>query len=372
MSLQSIAYHFRSVDDPRLCRNRLHSLEEILVVTICGVICGADNWVAIEDFAKDEEDWFRTFLPLPNGIPSHDTLGRVFGLLDPEALSSCFVSWMRSVVESLDWTNEIVAIDGKTVRRSFSGAHKAIHMLSAHAAGFGLVLGQKKTSEKSNEITAIPELLRTLHLEGCIVTIDAMGCQTAIAKAIKDQGADYTLQVKGNQPTLQEDIQELAEFFDEAEFHEEVDGGHGRVETRRTEALPLLPGLEHLREKWPSLQSLVRVQSTREMGDVVQKETRYYISSLLCQNVRLIAHSVRRHGSIENEVHWILDVAFREDDNRAHTAFSAENLALIRHVALNLLKTEKTCKRGIAIKRQKAARNPKYRQKVLNALKTVN
>jgi len=368
-SALDIVGHFYSIEDPRLTRNRLHSLEEIFLVTICGVICGEDTWVGIEEFAIDEESWFRTLLPFEHGIPSHDTLGRVFGLLDADEVSACFVEWMNSVVSSMDGEVQVVAIDGKTLRRSFSKSRKAIHMLSAHAAGFGLVLGQQKTAEKSNEITAIPKLLEKLHLAGCIVTTDAMGCQTKIAKFIVDKGADYTLQVKGNQGTLHEDIKELDSFFEDApNFHEETDGDHGRIEVRRTQSLPVLEGLEHLNKKWTGLQSLVRVQRRQEQEETCSIETRYFISSLEPENTKLIAHSVRRHWSIENEVHWILDVAFREDENRTRIGNAAENLALIRHVALNLLKSEKTAKVGINIKRKKAGRNRKYRETVLNSL----
>jgi predicted transposase YbfD/YdcC len=364
----SIPYHFRNISDPRIERNKLHSLEEIFVVTICAVICGMDNWVAIEEFARDEEEWFRTILPLPNGIASHDTLSRVFGLLDPEILSHCFVSWMKSVITLVP--GSIVALDGKTARRSASPASgkKAIHMLSAYAAGYGLVLGQRKTEEKSNEITAIPKLLQDLSISGCIVTIDAMGCQTEIAKTIIEVGADYVLQVKGNQKSLHEDLQTLEQEFDSATFFEEVDGDHGRVETRRTTVLPVLEGLEHLKERWHNLNSLVRVHALREQGDQRQEEYRYYISSLIPEDPKTIARAVRRHWSIENELHWVLDIAFREDENRTRESHAAENLVMMRHISLNLLKSETGYNKSIPLKRQKAARNRDYRKKVLASL----
>lgn len=364
-----IAHHFRHIEDPRLHRNRLHDLEEILVVTICGVICGCDNWVAIEDFAKEEVDWFRTLLPLPNGIPSHDTLSRVFGLLDSDRVSQCFIGWMQSIVATLE-PNTVVAIDGKTLRRSFATEHgkAAVHMLSAYAAGYGLVLGQKKVDDKSNEITAIPELLRELQLRQCIVTTDAMGCQTDIAKAIIAQEADYLLQVKGNQGTLHKDLQALETEFSEAAYFEEVDGEHGRIDCRRTQVLPLLDGLEHHGERWCQLRSLVRVCRRSESGDRVREETRFYISSLSPDDPRLIGRAVRRHWSIENELHWTLDVAFREDDNRTREANAAENLAVARHVALNLLKSEKSWDKSIPRKRQRAAVNRAYRLKILTSL----
>lgn len=341
-------------------------MTDLLVISICGFICGIDNWVELEEFGEIREDWFRTFLELPNGIPSHDTFGRFFAAMNPEAFSRCFTRWMSSVAEVTD--GEVVAIDGKTLRRSFDRASSkaAIHMVSAWAAGNGVVLGQVKVDEKSNEITAIPKLLEILHLEGCIVTIDAMGCQKAIVKDIIDKGADYVISLKGNHETLHENV---ADFFTEARaegfetvpyvYTETMEKEHGRLERRR---YWLSAKLDWLREKddWAGLQSVGMVEATREVNGVSSREVRYFISSLDGSDAQKFARGVRSHWSVENNLHWVLDVAFDEDNSRVRKDYAPENMAVLRHIALNLLKADTTTRAGIKTRRKKAGWSPDY------------
>lgn len=364
--------HFSDIPDPRRARTRLHALRDILVLSILAVICGADGFVAIEQFGKAKEDWLRTFLPLENGIPSHDTLGRVFSLLDPKAFTERFMAWVGTVAKLT--AGEVVAIDGKTVRRSMDGAgdRGPIHLVAAWAAQNRLVLGQVRTSEKSNEITAIPELLEVLDLVGCIVTIDAMGCQKSIAAKIIERGGDYMLQLKQNHPTLHELVEGF--FHDgvitdfegiEADYFEEVTNAHDRDEVRRVWTSPDLEWLPEA-EEWVSLRSLVCVEShRRQLGKDETVNRRYYLCSLENPTARQGAAIVRAHWGIENRMHWTLDIAFREDESRVRMGNAAENLSLVRRIALNLLKHETTAKVGIKNKRLRAGWDNKYLRKVL-------
>jgi predicted transposase YbfD/YdcC len=372
----TLTEHFGSLKDPRTGRMVDHYLLDIVTIAICAVICGADDWVAIEEFGRAKEKWFRTFLKLPNGIPSHDTFGRVFALLNPNQFRHCFLSWIQAISQLS--RGEIVAIDGKRLRRSHDGSlgKAAIHMVSAWAAANRLVLGQLKTNEKSNEITAIPELLRVLALKGCIVTIDAMGCQTEIAKLIVDQEADYVLALKGNQGTLHDDVQDLFAYARQInfqniahDFHETIDKGHGRIEIRRhwTIADPEFITYLDPTGKWAGLQSIGMVEAQRRVGNQITTEIRYYISSLPGDAIEF-AQAVRTHWEIENRVHWVLDVAFREDDCRIRKGNGPQNFALLRHIALNLLRHEKSAKCGIKTKRLKAGWNEDYLFKVLSSL----
>ena len=366
-----ISDHFKALPDPRLDRTKLHTLQDMLVIAICGVLCGADNWVAIEQFGNAKLDWFRRFLRLPNGIPSHDTFGRTFAALDPEAFASCFAAWVRAVAEISE--GQIIAIDGKTLRRSFDKASSraAIHMVSAWASKNKMVLGQVKTEEKSNEITAIPQLLKLLEIEGCIVTIDAMGCQKKIAANIVNKKADYVLALKGNQETLSREVENL---FAQAETKnsnekirqsaEKVEIGHGRIEQRRYSMIGKLDTLSNA-EAWEGLRSVGMVESVRIYRSKVSTERRYYITSLQSTHTRKFATAVRAHWGIENSLHWVLDVQFREDESRVRKDNAPANLATIRHIALNLLKQEKTVKIGIANKRLKAGWDENYMLKVL-------
>jgi predicted transposase YbfD/YdcC len=366
----SIEKHFSDLADPRQAHKTAHSLMNILIITICAAICGADNYVDVEHFGKAKEEWLKTFLDLPNGIPSHDTFGRVFSLLDPEQLEKCFQSWISSIAKVI---KGVVAIDGKTLRRSFDSAtgKSAIHMVSAWASDLGLVVGQLKTEEKSNEITAIPNLLKQLELKGCIVTIDAMGCQKEIAKKIRESDSDYIFALKGNQHGLQEEVYEAFQKahdtnFDGlqwSEYHKE-EKSHGRQENRHCWVILHPDGLERVKE-WQDLNAIIMIESiSQKAGQEEEREYRFYISSLEA-DAEQFAKSIRSHWGIENSLHWVLDVAFREDESRIRSGYASENFSLIRRLALNLLKRESSVKTGIKNKRLRAGWDEKYFWKVL-------
>jgi predicted transposase YbfD/YdcC len=372
--------HFAELPDPRINRTKLHLLSDILVIALCAVLCGADDFVEIALFGKAKRAWFKERLSLPNGVPSHDTFNRVFGRLDPEALERCFQTWIQAVQEAMPRVaGEVINLDGKTLRHSFDVASEqaAIHMVSAWAHTAGMVLGQVKVDDKSNEITAIPVLLQRLDLAGCIVTMDAMGCQKQIARQIVDQKADYLLALKGNQGSLHEDVRL---FFEDAQAHsfkdiphafcEYVEKDHGRIETRRCFSVPAAQQRSwlDLKNEWPSLNSIVMIQSERRINGAVSCETRYYISSLVATNTRgarKVAKAVRSHWGIENCLHWVLDVAFREDDCRVRMKNGPQNLAVMRHIALNLLKAEGSAKVGVKAKRHNAGWDNDYLARVL-------
>lgn len=361
--------HFADVPDPRIARHRWHKLSDILVIAVCAVLCGAESYPAIEDFGHEREEWLKQFLELPEGIPSHDTFNRVLRLLDPVQFQACFLRWMQAVAEVT--AGEIVAIDGKALRRSFAKGtgKRAIHMVSAWASENGAVLGQRKVDTKSNEITAIPDLLDLLALNGCIVTIDAMGCQRTIAQKIVDQGADYVLALKGNQPTLEQAVERFFVTGPEAEahrtqsdYHEQTEQRHGRVETRYAWISADLEA-ELSAIAWPGLQSIGMVEATRTLGGKTSVEQRFYLSSLPPE-AEQFAQAVRKHWGIENQLHWSLDVTFREDLSRLRTGHGAENFAVLRHIALNLLRQEPSAK-SLPRKRLACALNPDYLLKVL-------
>lgn len=367
---KTISDHFASLNDPRTPDKIEHLLIDIVTIAICAVICGADGFIEIADYGKAKYDWFKGFLKLPNGIPSHDTFGRVFSLISPSEFQCCFQSWIQTVATLT--SGEVVAIDGKCLRRSHdrSSGKAAIHMVSAWASRNRVSIGQVKTDEKSNEITAIPELLRLLELKGCIVTIDAMGCQTKIASAIVDKGADYVLALKDNQGNLSEDVKQ---HFEEAVqygiddyaivTYESVNGGHGRVETRRCYTCSDIDWLE-AKTKWTGLKTIVRIDSERDVDGKIGNDTRYYITSLE-NDPKNILEAVRSHWGVENSHHWVLDVAFREDESRIRKGYAAENFSILRNIAANLLRNEKSSKRGIKGKRLKAGWDNDYLVKVL-------
>jgi len=373
--LQSIIIdHFSTIEDPRT-NNKRHVLIEVITIALCAVICGANNWVEVEEYGQAKQSWLAKFLTLPSGIPSHDTFGRIFALLDADKFQAAFLSWMQAI-EQLT-AGQIVSIDGKTVRHSYDKrlGQNAIHMVSAWASGNGLVLGQVKVDEKSNEITAIPALLDKLALSGCIVTVDAMGCQKEIAEKIIEGEADYVLAVKDNQPNLHQDIKDLFAYAAETDFVDcehvkTVNKGHGRIEIRecwtlsQTEQADYFPYIRNL-SAWAGFQTIAMVKSERRIGEVSTTEVRYFISSLDGTAKQMLG-AVRGHWGIENSLHWKLDISFREDDSRVRKGNGAENLAVLRHMALNLLNQEKTAKCGTQAKRLKAGWNDKYLFKILN------
>ena len=370
----SIMDHFLELDDPRISRKKEHLLIDIVAITICAVICGADDWVSISKFGVAKQSWFKTFLKLPNGIASHDTFGRVFSLISPEGFQMCFRNWVQSIVSVFD--DEVIALDGKTLRRSHDkGIGKsAIHMVSAWSSQNRVTLGQIKTEEKSNEITAIPALLKVLEIKGCIITIDAMGCQKTIAEQIIDQEGDYAFSLKGNHGNLLESVEEVFKkigkqcYYENmnVDYYETKDSDHGRIEYRRHWITNEIDQICKANE-WKGLNSIGMVESERHVNGKISIERRYYISSLDNQAKRF-ANAVRAHWGIENSVHWVLDVAFREDESRARKGYSSENLSAVRHIAANLLRNEKTAKIGVKNKRLLAGWDNEYLYRVLNGL----
>lgn len=362
--------HFSEIEDPRIERTKRHKLIDILTIAILGVICGADSWVGMESFGQAKHSWLNRILELPHGIPSHDTFARVFARLNPEQFQACFLTWVRSLVCLSD--GEVVAIDGKTLRQSYDPANDkaAIHMVSAWATANRLVLGQRKVDAKSNEITAIPQLIKLLELEGCIVTIDAMGTQKQIAKQIIERNADYILALKDNQGNLFADVQQIFAHAQsrnfagiEHRFEQTVDKGHGRVEIRRCWTMEQVEYLVDA-DKWEKFTSIGMIQAERRLPGKVERETRYYISSLSSDAARL-SQAVRSHWLVENALHWVLDLAFVEDACRIRKDFAPENLAVVRHIALNLLSQETSLKLGIKNKRLRAGWDEDYLLKIL-------
>jgi predicted transposase YbfD/YdcC len=375
----SISEHFATLTDPRRDHLKAHRLLDILTIALCAVICGADDWVEVETFGQAKEDWLRTFLELPGGIPSHDTFGRVFARLDPEEFRRCFAQWVKAVVGEPG--QQVVAVDGKTLRRSHDrrAGKAALHLVSAWASTSGVVLGQVATDAKSNEITAIPVLLKLLALEGAVVTIDAMGCQTAIAQQIVEQRADYVLALKDNHEKLHDRVKRTFAEADAAAgtalplgdlvADTTTDAGHGRIEHRRCRAIGDPAHLAYVDpdHAWPNLRSVVCIESTRRIGDAVSTEARHYLSSLP-PDAPALAQIIRSHWRIETSLHWVLDVAFHEDDSRIRVGHAPENFAIIRHLALNLLRQDTSRRVGLANKRFRAALDTSYLRSILDRL----
>lgn len=369
MRTKNIIDHYNDFPDPRE-DNKRHLLIDIFAIVICASICGAEKWEDIAEFGRAKETWLRSFLELPHGIPSKDTFRRVFATLDPEEFNRRFSEWIKLINPKIK--QEIISIDGKTLRRSHDSKKdkSAIHMVSAWANKAGLTLGQVKTDEKSNEITAIPELLEMLELNGCIVTIDAMGTQKTIAKKIIDKEADYVLALKGNQGTLHEDIkiyftgtQEEELFKPPFNYYKTFVKDHGRIEKREYWTCSDINWLS-MKNDWVNLKSVCMMRTERTIGEKINTEISYFITSLP-PDAKIIGDAIRSHWGIENSLHWVLDMAFREDECRKRIDNSAENFAVLRHITLNLLKQEKTCTRSIAGKRLLAGWNVTYLEKVL-------
>lgn len=375
----SLKTHLLQLTDPRLKRRRRHELIDVLMIAVTALLCGAENFMQMAQFGRAKESWLRTFLALPNGIPSHDTFRRVFMLLAPERFSEVFLSWTQTLRTAV--AAEVVALDGKTVRRSFDTAkgRSAIHLVSAWASANRLVLGQLKVADKSNEITAVPELLRALELAGCIVTVDALNCQKTIAQEIKEADAEYVLALKGNHETAHAEIKS---FLDDAVLQAQsprsagaspatpslamcqtVEKGHGRRETRRYYQSATLEWFAD-REAWAGLQTVGMVEAEREIRGQRTVERRYYLSSLPL-DVATFARAVREHWGVENQVHWVLDVQLNEDQNRARAGHAAENLAVLRRLTLNLLRRDQRCDGGIRTKQLNASWDHAYLQSLL-------
>jgi predicted transposase YbfD/YdcC len=368
MSL-SLVDAFSSLEDPRIERNKRHKLIDIIVLSICAVVSGSDGWESIEEFGKNKLDWLRQWIALENGVPSHDCIARVISRLEPTEMSRCFALWVKSVAELTE--GEIIAIDGKTARHSYNRKGKlgAIHMVSAWANQAGMSLGQVKTAEKSNEITAIPVLLEMLEIKGCIITIDAMGCQTNIAEKIIEKKADYVLAVKDNQKLLHEAI---TDYFKEAKAannpalcqlhcHEDINAGHGRIERR---SFYLSTNLDTLPDasRWRGLKSIGMVESERTIDGKTSIDQRYYICSIT--EVEHFSHAARKHWGVENSLHWVLDVVFREDDSRIRTGYAPENFNVMRQLAINLLNKDAS-KGSVKKKRFRAALSDDFRENVV-------
>ena len=366
--------YFSSIKDPRVDRTKRHKLINIIIIALTAILAGADNWVEVEAFGWERLAWLSSFLDLPNGIPSHDTFTRVFNRIDPDAFSNAFIQWTRSVEKRTN--EEIIAIDGKVLRGSHDGklGRGAIDMVSAWATEQHLVLAQQKVDQKSNEITAIPTLLSFLDLHGCIVTIDAMGTQTAIAEQIIAQGGNYILALKGNQGQLHEDVQRLFSGLEASDYRaykhdyfKTIDKNHGRIEERECWVITDKEVLKHLRgfERWEKLTSVVRIRSRRHLGKgEVEVADRYFLSSVT--GAKRILRGARSHWGIENQLHWVLDITFGEDKSRLRRGHGAENFAVLRHFALNMLRLDKSRRGSVKKKRLMAAWNPDFLQTLLS------
>lgn len=367
MSNTSALSFFGDLDDKRSHINKLHSLDSILLIAISSVICGAQTWKQMEEFGHAKRDFLEKIIDFPNGIPSDDTINRTISSLDCKEFERCFVNWCNSI--RVPFLKQVIAIDGKTARGAKSHGEKSpVHIVSAWASESNIVIGQVKVNEKSNEITAIPELLELLFIEGDIVTIDAMGTQLEIAEKIVEKGADYILAVKDNQKELHEQINDEYRFAKNLSSKEMIDFGHGRVETRKCSVITDFKFVENENDKWKELKCIIKMESKREFKNSdkpTETDVRYYISSLSESNPELFLKYIRAHWGVENKLHWILDVQFGEDQSRKRQQNSAENYSVIMKMALNILKNETKTKQGIQGKRLKAAWNEAYLSELL-------
>ncbi|MDQ3252542.1 MAG: ISAs1 family transposase [Acidobacteriota bacterium] len=370
-AIAALAEYFAALPDPRIERCRRHKLIDIVTIAICSALCGGEGFTDMEEFGHARQEWLATFLELPQGIPSHDTFGRVFARLSPVGFEACFARWVNVSVKKL--SGEVVSLDGKRARHSYDKAagKEAIELVSAWAREQRLTLGQVKVAPDSNEITAVPELLKVIEIEGAVVTVDALNTQKEIAAQIRAKRADYVMALKGNHGGLKKEVAALCQAIKEdrtygyhSETHRTIDKEHGRIETRLCWHVEL--PFERLSEghRWTDLRSVAMLEATREVGDKVSREVRYYLSSLEV-NAAKMNEIIRGHWSIENSCHWVLDVVFREDDSRVRVGHAAQNLALVRKLALSMLNREKSCKRGVKIKRFKAALDLQYLLKIL-------
>jgi predicted transposase YbfD/YdcC len=364
--------HFAVLCDPRVARTKKHLLSEIMFIAICTIACDGDGFTDMEVFGRAREEWLRKYLELPGGIPSHDTFGRVFSIIDPEAFTKCFVNWTEAIHAATD--GEVVALDGKTVRGSFDTATGkcALHMVSAWASENGLTLGQVKVDNKGNEITAIPKLLEMIDVKGRIITTDAMGCQRDIVKRIIDKKGDYVLCLKGNQESLHEEVKY---FFDEAQaakfkdvdhsYFESVEKDHGRIEIRRCWVVEddAIRWLEK-QDQWPGLKSIAAIHSERRIGKKTTMETRYFISSLADRASKVVS-AAREHWAIENSLHHVLDVTFNEDASRIRRDNAPENLTILRKIVLNLIKKQKNTKASVRGRLKRAAWDNSYLETII-------
>lgn len=354
----SLHKYFEYIPDHRVNRNKKHLLSDIIILSILAVICGAESWDSIELFGKTKLDFLKTFLKLPNGIPSHDTINRVFSSMRPRFFEDAFIKWVDSLRDE-NIKREIISLDGKCIRGSKDSFHEKnpIYMVSAWASENQLVLGQLKVNEKSNEITAIPLLLDLLDIEGSIITIDAIGTQTKIAEKIIDNKADYILSLKGNQKELLAQVESCFNRQKPDSMHEVTEKGHGRIETRKCEVITNLGFIDN-REHWKGLKTIVKISAHRDTSKKTETETRFYISSVL-DDASSFNSFIRQHWGVENRLHWTLDMVFDEDRQRKRTQNSAQNFSFIRKIALNLLKQD-TSKGSLVSKRLKAGWDDRF------------
>lgn len=364
MEKTSLHKYFGKIKDPRINRKKKHKLLDVIVLTVIAVICGAESWDSIEEFGKSRIDFLRKILELPNGIPSHDTLNRIFSIIKPGYFEKFFIEWANSLKDK-GFDCDILSIDGKTIRGSKDSYHgkSAIHLVSMWSSSNGISLGQRKVNGKTNEITAIPELLEMLDIKGSIITIDAMGTQRKIAEIIINKEANYILALKGNQGYLREDAEAVCSRSKPDSLDETIEKGHGRIETRKCEVFQNIDLLEN-KNDWKELKSIIRIVATREINEKRSEETRYFISSLKVDATDFNKY-IRQHWGIENSLHWVLDLVFREDEQRKRNGNAAENFAIIRKIALNLLKKEDSKKMSLVTKRLKAAWDQDFLIKIL-------